>query len=378
VSKRGPHEGTISRRKNGLWQGALHLGYRDGKRLRKHFYARTRAEVVEKMALARADQLKGIALRTDERQTVGDYLTRWLANVEPKLRPRTHRGYALIVRRHLLPTLGRMQLTRLSRDDVRALLIAKRRDGLSAQTIHNVHAVLRHALEQAVTDDLLSRNVAAGVDLPRIERPEVAALSHEDALRIIAAVREDRIGPAVIVSMTTGLRQGELLGLRWEDVDWTERQLRVSRSLVRFDGQVLDGPTKTRTSRRVVPLTQLAIDELQRQRERQRFDERWAGSRWQASGYIFTSSIGTPAMAGDLTKRFQRLLADAGLPRMRWHDLRHAAASMLLAQGEHPKVVQELLGHSSIQVTMGVYSHVIPSLKRDAADRMDELLRVGG
>jgi integrase len=374
MSRRGAHEGTISRRKDGLWLAALHLGYKDGKRQRKWFYGKTRAEVAEKLTRARADHLRGVIQRTDERQSVAGYLDVWLANIEPTLRPRTHHGYRLIAARHIVPAIGRLQLTKLSRDDVRGLLNAKRREGLSAQTIHNVHAVLRHALEQAVRDDLLPRNVARGLELPRVERAEVQALSYEAAQAILQAVAGNRIGPAVLVAMTTGLRQGELLALRWQDVDTAARQISVSRSLVRFGGKVAAGPTKTKSSRRVVPLTRLALEALQEQKERQLFERRWAGSRWQDSGYIFTSSIGTPWTAGDLTKRFQRLLADAGLPRMRWHDLRHGAATLWLAQGEHPKVVQELLGHSNIGVTLGTYSHVIPSLKRDAADRMDELL----
>ena len=375
MTRRGPREGTITHRKDGLWVAALHLGYADGKRQRKWLYGKSRAEVDDKLTRAKADHLRGIAVRTDERQTTGAYLERWLGNVEHTLRPRTVQGYRLIVAKHLIPTLGRVQLSKLTRDDVRGMVAHKRREGLSPQTLHNLHAVLRHAIEQAVRDDLVVRNVARGIDLPRVERTEVRAVSHADAVGILEAVRGDRIEPMVIVAMTCGLRQGELLGLKWEDIDLDLGQIHVRRSLQRLNGEVKDVPTKTPLSRRDVAMPALAVDALGLHRDRQRFDERWAGSRWHSTGYVFTSTIGTPVTGGDLTKRFQARLAAAGLPRMRWHDLRHATATLMLAAGEHPKVVQELLGHSTMAVTMAVYSHVIPSLKRDAADRMDALLK---
>lgn len=377
MAKRGVHEGSIFQRKDGRWAASLHLGYRDGRRQRKTFYGKTRREVQEALTRALKDLQDGLQVRTDERETAAQYLHRWLdSSARHRVRPRTFRGYQLIVDKHLIPVIGRTAVARLSADEVQRLLNRKVADGASAQTVRNIHACLRRALAQAVRWGVTQRNVATLVDLPRVDRLEVVALSPSDARAILDAVRNDRIEAVVGVTLATGLRQGEALALRWHDVDLDGGVIHVRHALQRMNRSVQLVEPKTKRSRRRIALPASTVALLREHRKRQLQDRLWAGTRWREEGFVFTSSIGTPMMGPDLTRRFQALLAVAGLPRMRFHDLRHGAASLLLAQGVHPRVVMEMLGHSTIAQTMNVYSHVIPNLQREAADKMDAVFSV--
>ena len=221
---------------------------------------------------------------------------------------------------------------------------------------------------------VVARNAATLVDLPRVDRDEVRALSPADARAIFSAVHGDRLEPLVVLTLATGLRQGEALGLRWQDVDLDAGAIHVRHALLRMGSKVELVEPKTKRSRRRIAIPASVVALLREHRKRQLQDRLCAGTRWQDGDYVFTSSIGTPMDGADVTRRFQRLLAAASLPRMRFHDLRHGAASLLLAQGVHARVVMEMLGHSTIALTMNTYSHVIPELQREAADKMEAVL----
>lgn len=275
-----------------------------------------------------------------------------------------------------MPSLGHVPLAKLTPDQVQAMLNARSAAGLSPQTVRNLHAVLRRALNQAHRWGLVPRNVATLVDLPRSVCYEAPAITPEQARAILGAVEGDRMEALVTLTLATGLRQGEALALRWSDVDLDAGSLTVRRALSRVGGEVRFDEPKTARSRRMVAIPASVVGVLRTHRKQQAQDQLWAGSRWQEHGLLFTSSIGTPMTGGDVTKRFQALLKAADQPRLRFHDLRHGCASLLLAQGVHPRVVMEQLGHSTITLTMNVYSHVIPALQRDAAERMDAMLGV--
>jgi len=375
MSKRGAHEGSIFQRKDGRWAASLHLGYRDGKRQRKTFYGKTRREVQEALTRALRDLQDGIAIRTDERETTAEYLHRWLdASARQRVRPRTLAGYRLIVNKHLIPAVGRVPVARLSPDEVQRLLNRKSSEGAKPQTVRNIHACLRRALAQGVRWGAVTRNVATLVDLPRVDRDEVRPLSPRDARAIIEATRGDRLEPLVVVTLATGMRQGEVLGLRWQDVDLEAGFIEVRHALLRIDRKVQLVEPKTKRSRRRIAVPPAVVAVLREHRTRQLQARLWVGSRWVEGDFVFTTSIGTPLDGADVTRRFQGLLAAVGLPRMRFHDLRHGAASLLLAQGVHARVVMEMLGHSTIALTMNTYSHVIPELQREAADKMEMML----
>lgn len=191
---------------------------------------------------------------------------------------------------------------------------------------------------------------------------------------VLAAVQDDRIGPVVAVTLATGMRQGEALGLRWTDIDVEAGQLTVRQTLQRAGKRPRFAEPKTSRSRRTIALPAAAVEAFRSQGSRQLHERLLAGLRWQEGGRVFTTSIGTPMVSGDLTKRLQQLLADAGLPRIRFHDLRHGTASLLTAQGIHPRTIMEILGHFTITVTMNTYAHVAPALQRAAADSLDAVL----
>ena len=323
------------------------------------------------MTRARDD---GLTVTTD-RLTTGAYLQRWLREaVTPTVRPQTLASYRRLVAGHITPELGRIQLSRLSPLDVQAFTNRKLEAGLSPRTVQYLHAILRRALGQALRWGLVTRNVATLVDAPRVRRAEVQPLHPDQARAFLAAVRGDRLEALYTVALVIGLRQGETLGLRWVDVDLEAGTLTVRNALQRLrPGWELVEPKTTR-SRRTLALPAVAISALRAHRTRQLEERLWAGSRWQEHGFVFTSAIGTPLDASGVSRRFHAALAAASLPRQRFHDLRHACASLLLVQGVSPRVVMEILGHSQISLTMNTYSHVMPELQREAADRIDAAL----
>jgi len=368
--RRGSGEGSIYRRKDGRWAASLRL---PGGR-RKTFYGRTRQEVTAKLHQALRAREEGLPLERG-RTTVGDWLRRWLEEVaRPRLRPSTYRSYADIVRLHLLPSLGNLRLARLSPLEVQALLNRKLEEGLSPRRVQYVHAVLRAALEDAYRFQMVGRNVARLVSPPRAARPEVRPLTLEEARRLLATTRGHRLGALFVVALCTGLRLGELLALKWEDVDMERGALTVRRTLQRVGGELVWGEPKSARARRTVPLPAPALAALREHRRRQ-LEERLAlGEAWQETGLVFTSSIGTPLDPRGVQRLLQRLLQQAGLRHVRFHDLRHTAASFLLALGVHPRMAMETLGHSQVSLTLDTYSHVLPALQREAAERLGELL----
>ena len=309
--------------------------------------------------------------------TVGTFLENWLREVvRVTVRPRTWVSYQSIVRVHLRPGLGAFGLATLSPADVQAFLNAKAAAGLSPRTVGYLRGVLRGALGHAERTDLVSRNVARLARPPRIPRRRVSPLTVEEVRTFLAAITGDRLEALYLVALGVGLRQGEILGLRWSDVDLVAGTLTVRHALARIEGHLVLVEPKSATSRRVVPLPGFVRDALVADRLRQTSEAlplRPAPPDPFAD-LVFTTTHGTPLDGITITRRFQRILAGAGLPRQRFHDLRHACASLLLAQGVPARVVMETLGHSEISLTLNTYSHAMPSLGREAADRMDQLL----
>ena len=239
--------------------------------------------------------------------------------------------------------------------------------------MHHVRAVLTRALNQALRWDLVPRNVAALVDLPRVGHFEISPLSPAEARRFLEHARNDALHPLFVVALTTGLRQGEALGLQWPDIDLDASHLTVRRALQRVNGKLSVVEPKTRRSARTIVLPAVAVTAFRDRRRRQLQDRIAAGSLWVESGFVFTTALGSPLDGTSVTHRMQRLLAEAGMRRQRFHDLRHACASYLLQQGVHPRVVMDLLGHSQIALTMNTYSHLMPGVRDEAATRMDDL-----
>ena len=381
--RRGHGEGSISLRKDGRWWARVDLGVvevkdKDGTtrrtRKRKQIYGKTRKEVAEKLKILLRDQQQGLSIAA-ERQTVTQFLTRWLSDVvQGSVRARTHESYKTTVERHIIPMLGRHDLAKLTAQHVNTLLKTKAAEGLSATTVKYIRTILRVALNQAVKWDLVPRNVIAAVPVPRIERHEVRAMTPDEARRFLDAIRGNRLEALYTVALALGLRQGEALGLHWADVDLDTGTLRVRWSLQRIAKTLQLVAPKTEHSKRTITIPPPAVAALRAHRVRQMEERLRAGAAWQDTGLVFTTPIGTPLDKANLGKRFKAVLKQVGLPSMRFHDLRHCCASLLLAQNVHPKVVQEILGHSQISMTLDLYSHVLPAAKSDAADLMGRLL----
>jgi integrase len=291
--------------------------------------------------------------------------------------PRTYTNYRLQVRRHLTPALGRIKLKDLTPFKVQGLYRSKLDAGLSNASVRYTHAVLHRSLKQAVKWSLVPRNVAEAVDPPRVRREEITPLSPEQARVFLAAARGDRFEALYVVALTCGLRQGELLGLKWSDADLGAKTLRVNRQVQRHrDGDGLVFAEPKNASRRTVPLTATAVEALKRHGKRQAEEKMRVGSLYEDNGLVFASEIGTPLDAQNVVNRsFKPLLRRADLPSIRFHDLRHTCATLLLAKGVHPKLVQALLGHASIGITMDLYSHWAPAMGDQAAAAIEDVLQ---
>lgn len=373
MSTRGRRQGSVYRRGDGRWCAVIDLGTIDGKRQRRVVYAATAKEADKKLR----DELRKVeaGIRATGRQmTVGAFLTRWLATRKAKLRPSTFRRYSELVNVHLIPGLGKVRLESLTPSDVDGFLSARLDGGSSPRTAHHMRAVLRAALSQAVRDQLVSRNVASLSDPVKVEEHEMSVFAPDQARRFLEAVQGDRLEALYATALAVGLRQGEALALRWQDVDDDYRTLRVTHGLQRVSGSLQLVPTKTKRSRRTIVLPMIVATALRAHRARQTEERLLAGGRWHDEDYVFASTIGTPIDAAELRRAFAAVLKRAGLAPIRFHDLRHSAATLMMAQGIPVRVVMETLGHSSPSLTLKTYGHVLPALQRDAADTIDRVL----
>ncbi len=375
MSRRGKHEGSIYQREDGRWVGVAHLGYKDGKRKRKYIYGKTRAEVARKLNKTLEQQQQGLPV-VDERQTVAQFLTHWLEDIgRPSLRPRTFSSYQMIITHHLIPVLGRIRLAKLSPQDVQTYMNEKRESGLSPRTVTYHRAVLRKALNDGLRWGVVVRNVAALARPPKRVKPERRYLTPEEARSFLSAVAGHRLEALFTVALAVGLRQGEALGLRWEDVDLEKGIISTRVQLQRIDGHLRLVDLKSETSHRSIALPEVALHALQDHRRRQ-LEERLAeGPRWEDHGLVFTTGLGRPLDPRNITTQFHRLRDAAGLPWLTFHGLRHGFGSLLAAQGVHPRVAMELMGHSQIGLTMEIYTHVAPELAHEAASKIDDILK---
>jgi integrase len=364
----------ITKRKDGLFQGMYTAHTPDGPK-RKYVYGRKYKDVQKKLAEAMGDASKGI-LYDDENQTVAQYMERWLEDsARGDLGHRAYHNYKLQIRRHISPAFGRLKLSRLTAAHIQSLYAAKLRDGLKPSSVRYIHAVLHRGLEQAVRFNLIPFNPAARVDPPKIRQEEITPLDAEQARRFLHAARGDRFEALYVLSLTTGLRMGEALGLRWSDVDLDAGTLRVNRQVqhMRGGGGLVFSEPKN-ASRRTLDLPQRAVEALRSHRKKQA-EEKLRATDYGDSGLVFATGKGTPIDAQNIVNRyFKPLLKRADLPDIRWHDLRHTYATLLLARGTHPTYVQKSLGHASVQLTLDRYSHWMPSMGRNTAEGIDEAL----
>lgn len=421
--KRGRGEGGIWKRADGRWEGRVDLGWQDGKRKSKSTFGPTRKAVADKLVDVHKSVQDGEPL-PNERTTVAAFLDRWLASVQNKLRPRAWATYEQAVRLHLSPGIGHERLARLRPLRLEQWMKAAQDKGTSARTIGYARRVLRIALNQACRWELVRKNVAALVQPPKHTAKRIQPLTPEQARALLAVAKGDRLEALITVATALGLRIGEATGLRKvEDIDFKRAVLRVQQTLERSGGdraerhrlvmarralratiattpkrsperralreqletlrtagrkvrtQLRVAEPKSERSRRTIYMPGVVVTALKAHFARQRVERLAAGRYWHDSGFVFTTPIGTPLDPRNATREFHRLCRAAKIPPVRFHDLRHTAATLLLVQGVNPRVVMETLGHSQISLTLNTYSHVLPALQQDAAAKLDAILK---
>lgn len=371
MTRRGHNEGSIYKRADGRWVSSISV--EGGKR--KDLYGKTRQEVARKLTRALSDHSKGLPVDLEGRQSFEQFAANWLEAIRPTVRPKTWLTYRMLVRLHLMPSLGHIRLAKLSPEHVQRLYVHKLTERLSPTTVRHIHMVLHRALRAALKLGLVARNVSELVEVPRMAEHKLRVLTQGEARRLLDAARGDRLEALYVVALATGLRQGEILALTWEEVDLDRCILNVRATLQRLEGHWHVGEPKSKRSRRQIALSVPVVDALRQHQVRQAKERTALGKTWFDGNLVFCTEVGTPIDKSHLVPRsFVPLLTRAGLPRVRFHDLRHTAATLLLGQGVNPKIVSEMLGHSTVNITLDIYSHVLPDMQEDAAAAMARAL----
>jgi len=374
MGKRGHGEGSIFRRKSdGRWVGSVSLGYADGKRKRKTVYAKTRKEVSDQVALVLRQHQIGTLV--DDKQTLTQFVEHWLEH-EVKLTRRgsTYDLYCSHMRRHILPILGARPLGKLTAQEVQAWVGHEVTAGAAKSTVRTMLVVLRTALSQAVKWQLVQRNVATYARAPQAPPTKVRVLTQDGARLLLDAAVGDPFEALYVLGLTIGLRMGETLGLRWQDVDFDERVLHVRMALQKTGRGLILGEPKTRASIRSIDMPVVLIAALRAHRLRQDHARSMAGLAWHATDLVFCRPDGRPHYPGKANDALAATVKRAGLPPMRHHDLRHSCVSLLADQGLPQQQAKDLMGHTSLDMTNGTYIHTYRSRRRDAAVLMDAIL----
>ena len=376
--KRANGEGSIRRRKDGRWEGRYTAAHdpETGKAVYKNVLGKTQAEVKEKLAKA-IEKNKRVDIVRAGKYTLGQWMEIWFENyARLKVRPSSHATYRGYLDNHILPNIGNIPLNRLTTLDIqkfyKKLLECGRvvraeskgqPKGLSAKTVRNLHQTLSSALDLAVQQRLIPSNPAAGCALPRAERQEIRTLTTDQLNAFFREAKASGVLELYYLDLATGLRRGELLGLRWEDIDWQHRELHIRRQLARVGGKVTEAPLKTKNAYRTLPLGEDTIGILAQQKEK-------VGT----SPWVFPGPAGGPLSPDSVLHMLHRVLERAGLPRLRFHDLRHTFATLALQNGIDVKTVSGMLGHYSAGFTLDTYAHVTTPAQRQAAALMRDLL----
>ena len=373
MGKRRAREGCIWKLPDGRWRGAVSLGYENGKHIRKWVMRKTCKEVdkaIKELVRKKEANLPIISTR----RTVGMFITNWLADeVKPNRSVGTLRIYEQICRTHLIPQLGRIRLSELNGLDVQKCM-NQAAEHLSPSSVKLVNTILRTALRTGERWGVVAGNAAKHATLPKQVKFDAKPLTAEQANHLLETVKDDRYGAVFTVALSLGLRHGEIAGLRWESVNFATGRLKVTHQLKRVarKGVVLS-ELKTKHAKRSLRMPQFVVDALLRRQLIQEQEHINAGDRWKDTGFVFTSRHGDPMVPEKMTLDHIAALKRAKLPRIRFHDLRHSCATLLLSKGVPIKMIQEILGHSSYTTTMNLYVHVVEAMRDEATNAMNDI-----
>ena len=378
AKKRANGEGSIRKRKDGRWEGRYTAGHdsETGKAIYKNVLGRSQAEVKEKLKQA-IGEAQALDITKAGKYTVGEWMEVWFQDyAKIKVRPSSHQTYQGYIHNHIRPNIGDIPLEKLTSLDLqkfyKKLLTTGRVDrveakgqpkGLSAKTVRNIHQILSSALKLAQEQRLILANPAEGCALPRVEHQEMKTMTTVQLASFFREARESGVFELYYLELATGLRRGELLGLKWEDIDLERGDLRVRRQVSRINGEVVEAPLKTKNVYRTLPLAEDTVSVLKEQRRK-------VGN----SPWVFPSPNGGPISPDSVLHMLHRVLKRAGLPKVRFHDLRHTFATLALQNGVDVKTVSGMLGHFSAGFTLDTYAHITSAAQRQAAQTMGSVL----
>jgi integrase len=366
---RGKNEGSLHQRPNRTWRVQISL---NGKRIGKGF--KSKAEAQDWLRNTQVEIVHGYDYQAGK-ITLGEYLPRWLENSKATLRPTTAHQYELIMRKHILSHLGGIKLREIRLDNIEQYYSELIQSGVGIRTVRVTHNILHKAFEKAVRYGLVSTNQVHGAALPRYKSREMTVLNASQVTQFLAATRDSKYQALYHLAVTTGMREGELFGLKWSDLHWNNGTLHIQRQVQKIPGKPWKfSEPKTASGRRMIKLGEGTLLVLREHKERQAFQKAVAGDRWQEYDLIFPTSVGTPGDPSNLRVDFLKMLERAGLPIIRFHDLRHTAASLLLNHGIPVLVVSKMLGHANPSVTLDVYGHLYHDSQYEAAKVMDALV----
>ncbi len=374
-SRRHNGEGTISGpRKDGRYVGAFYAPTTAGTYKRVYIYGKTWQQARDRLVEEQSKVVRGIPVAA-ESWKLGPYLDQWLENVvKPTRRAATYANYETYTRLYLKPGLGHHRLRRLSVANVQRFLNAKLAEGQSIRNVQLMRQVLSAALTRAAREELISRNVARLAELPAWEPGEVRPWSADEAMAFLRAAKPDPLYPAFVLLLLYGMRRGEVLGLRWQDIDLDVGKLCVRQQLQRIRGSLHTGPVKTRAGSRDLPIPSLAHAALVMRQERQATDSEAFGRAWQDTGLVFSTRSGHPVEPRNLDRSFRRICDHHKIRVIKVHHLRHTTASLLKKLHVPPRDAQMILGHAHISTTMQIYTHVDEEARDDALTGLDRLL----
>ena len=377
AKRRSNGEGNIRKRKDGRWEGRYTAGHdpATGKQVFKNVLGKTQAEVKEKLQKALAQAGK-IDFTKTGKYTVGTWMDAWFENVaKVKVRASSHQTYKGYIENHIKPNIGNIPLEKLTTMDLQKLyhkLLTKGRverkesekqpEGLSAKTVRNINQVISSAMDLAVAQKIITESPTNACELPKVEHREMQTVAVEQLSAFLNEAKRSGVYEMYYIELATGLRRGELLGLKWQDIDWKNGIIKVRRQVARVDGQIIEAPLKTRNSYRAVTISQQAIEVLKQQKAKTN------------DQYVFPSPNGGPISPDSVNNMLKRVLARAGIPKVRFHDLRHTFATIALQNGVDIKTVSGMLGHFSAGFTLDTYAHVTTAAQKEAAQTIGNIL----